>query len=315
MNIIQPKVNVIINCFNDDKFLFDAIQSVINQSYLNWEIIFWDNASTVNIKSIALSFGDPRIRYHRACKNTPLGEARNMAIAQVDGDYIAFLDSDDLWAKDKLSKQVEQFQKNKKAVLVYTDVESFNSSGDVRRLGHYKKFHRGDIFGELLIDYFLVMSSVMIRAKTYLDNHIHFNERFNMVEECDVFMRMALYGEVDYIDQVLSYWRVHKNSITWKNYNLISEESELMINLLLDEFPRLREIYNKQLDIKQSWILRQKILGFWMSGQGHKARSAIMKNWKRLSFKVKIFYLVTWFKPRVIVRWLFYFFGSTVTPG
>lgn len=311
----SPLVSVIINCFNGDQYLHQAIKSVIDQTYQHWEIVLWDNFSTVDIKKSALSFNDPRIKYHRAKCHTALGEARNLAIALAKGEYLAFLDCDDLWMEDKLLKQVQLFARNDQVVLVYTDVESFNASGNRRRHGEYKNYLRGCVFGELLKDYFLVMSSVMIKSEAFKRNNITFNPRFQMVEEADVFLRMALFGKVDYVSEVLSCWRVHGNSVTWRKYDLIASESGEMIEGLLNDFPELENKYDQQFEFKKKWILRQKILALWLSSEGGSARALIMQNYRSLPLNVKIFYFITWFSPRLISRPLFYLFGSTVYPA
>ena len=314
LNGQSPLVSVIINCYNGDAYLKQAIDSVIKQTYLNWEIILWDNVSTVDIKSIARSFNDPRIKYHLATHHTALGEARNQAISVAKGAYLAFLDSDDLWGNKKLESQVNLFQKDDGLVLVYTDVESFNASGNRRRHGGYKRYYRGEIFGKLIEDYFLIMSAVMIRAETYFTHQISFNPKFQMVEESDVFTRISLYGRADYVDEVLSYWRVHKNSVTWSNYGLIASESEEMIYGLIEDFPGIQEKYPKQFLSKKSWILRQKILSLWLNNNGGEARSLIKNNYDLVSSKVKLFYWFTWLRPKLFAKMLFHFFGSTVTP-
>ena len=101
-----PLVSIIMNCYNGEQFLQEAINSVYGQSYANWEIIFWDNASTDNSSSIAKSY-DERIRYHLASKTTSLGEARNFALNKASGIYVAFLDCDDIYLTDKLEQQVK----------------------------------------------------------------------------------------------------------------------------------------------------------------------------------------------------------------
>ena len=103
-----PLVSVVINCYNGGQFLREAIESIYAQSYKNWEIVFWDNASTDNSATIAQSY-DERLKYFYSKNNTCLGEARVNAIEKTTGEYVAFLDCDDLWEKDKLLKQVELF--------------------------------------------------------------------------------------------------------------------------------------------------------------------------------------------------------------
>ena len=83
-------ISIIINCFNGEKFLRETIDSVVNQTYTNWEIIFWDNQSTDSTAEIVQSYKDNRIRYFYAPNHTPLGEARNLAMKEARGDYIGF---------------------------------------------------------------------------------------------------------------------------------------------------------------------------------------------------------------------------------
>ena len=108
-----PSVSVIMNCHNGEKYLKESVRSVINQSYKNWELIFWDNVSTDNSKEIVKSFVDKRIKYFYSKKFTNLYEARNLAIEKASCNYIAFLDTDDKWSADKLEKQINFLNNNK----------------------------------------------------------------------------------------------------------------------------------------------------------------------------------------------------------
>ena len=87
-------VSIIMNCFNGEEFLVEAIDSVFNQTYTDWEIIFFDNASTDGSREIAKSYGS-KLKYFRINKTVPLGEARNKAITNASGKYLAFLDCDE----------------------------------------------------------------------------------------------------------------------------------------------------------------------------------------------------------------------------
>ena len=100
-------VSIIVNCFNGEKFLAEALESVINQTYQNWEIIFWDNASTDNSSHIAKSY-DRRLKYFKSNINTSIGEARYSAITKAKGNYICFLDCDDVFVETKLEIQIKQ---------------------------------------------------------------------------------------------------------------------------------------------------------------------------------------------------------------
>ena len=106
----QSLVSIIINCFNGEKYLHEALDSVITQTYNNWEIIFWDNQSIDKSAEIFKSYKDSRLKYYCAPSHTSiLYEARNYALKKTNGDFIAFLDVDDWWLPNKLEKQIPLF--------------------------------------------------------------------------------------------------------------------------------------------------------------------------------------------------------------
>lgn len=110
----EPLVSVIMPVYNSERFLEDAIRSVINQIYINWELWLVDDNSTDNSKKLITNFTtiDNRIKSIFLTKNSGTAIARNTAIARSTGKYIAFLDSDDIWLPEKLSKQISFMEVN-----------------------------------------------------------------------------------------------------------------------------------------------------------------------------------------------------------
>ena len=106
----QPLVSIIMNCFNGEKYLKDSIDSVISQTYENWEIIFWDNQSNDKSEKIFKNYKDDRLKYYYADSHTEiLYKAKNNALRKANGQFIAFLDVDDWWLPKKLEKQIPLF--------------------------------------------------------------------------------------------------------------------------------------------------------------------------------------------------------------
>ena len=105
----EPLVSILMNCYNGERYLRDSLDSIINQSYENWELIFWDNQSKDQSKDIFFEYSDDRFKYFYAPVHTDLGNARANAYKHLSGDFIAFLDSDDLWTPDKLNEQLKLF--------------------------------------------------------------------------------------------------------------------------------------------------------------------------------------------------------------
>lgn len=113
-NIIEDLVSIIMPTYNCVNFIGDAIESVQAQTYKNWEIIIVDDCSTDNTREVVNSYikKDSRIRYYKLDKNSGAAIARNTAVSIAKGRYIAFLDSDDIWYPEKLSKQISFMKKN-----------------------------------------------------------------------------------------------------------------------------------------------------------------------------------------------------------
>ena len=105
-------VSIIMPSYNSSKFIEKSINSVLNQTYQNWELIIVDDNSKDNSLEIIKSFKDSRIKSFHNGRNLGAARSRNRAIKKAKGRYIAFLDSDDLWKEDKLEKQISFMQKN-----------------------------------------------------------------------------------------------------------------------------------------------------------------------------------------------------------
>ena len=114
-------VSIIMNCHNGDTFLRESLNSVVNQSYKNWELIFYDNASTDRSKEIVSGLKESRIKYFYSKNLLNLYEARQKALELSSGNFICFLDTDDLWESEKLEKQIKFMDKNPNYELIYSN--------------------------------------------------------------------------------------------------------------------------------------------------------------------------------------------------
>jgi len=123
-------VSIITPVFNSQKYISNTIESVLSQTYLQWEHILVDDCSSDNSAALIKSYvaRDPRIKYHCLEKNSGAGIARNKAIELAKGNYIAFLDSDDLWHPEKLDMQLLFMQKNGYH-FSFTDYDMINENG------------------------------------------------------------------------------------------------------------------------------------------------------------------------------------------
>ena len=136
----RPLVSVIINCHNGEQYLNQCIQSIINQTYKNLEIIFWDNNSADESLKIVSQFVDKRIKVFKTNKKLDLGTSRNKAIQKSSGDLITFLDVDDWYLPEKINLQVKIFEEKKDVGLVFTNYYHYNEISKKKKKFQIVKF-------------------------------------------------------------------------------------------------------------------------------------------------------------------------------
>ena len=134
-------VSIIMPSYNTAQYITETIQSVIDQTYHNWELIIVDDCSTDNTDIVVGKIKDPRIRYIKNEKNSGAAVSRNRALREANGRWVAFLDSDDLWESDFLEKQI-RFIKEKNATIVfasYKRIDKNNNEKHVKNAGDKMK--------------------------------------------------------------------------------------------------------------------------------------------------------------------------------
>ena len=157
-------VSIIINCHNGEKFLSRCLESVINQTYENWEIIFWDNCSTDNSKKIFQRYNDGRFNYYKSDKLTNLSIARNLAISKSKGKYVSFLDVDDYWEKNKISSQISFF-KNEDTCLIFSNFYFEKNFNKNKEISIKKKLPKKNMVNFFLSKYPVSISTVIFNKK------------------------------------------------------------------------------------------------------------------------------------------------------
>lgn len=287
-----PAVSIIMNCLNCAADLREAMDSAMAQTFTDWEIIFWDNGSSDASPAIAQSYG-PKVRYFRAEKTVPLGAARNLAIAQSSGRYIAFLDCDDIWLPTKLERQVALLEANPRVGLVCTDTEMFDGDRVLNRVFAGSPPVRGKVFRELMTTQWISMSSAVIR-RAALDSLTHwFDESLNVCEEADLFYRIAHDWELDHVDAALTRWRVHGGSTTFRKFGQFADETLR----ILEKHQQLYAGYAQEHADLMALLTRraafQRGVALWREGRNAEARAVVAPH-VRHSPKFRLFYWATW---------------------
>lgn len=225
----DPLISIVVNCYNGEQYLTDAIQSVIAQTYQNWELIFWDNQSEDKSKEIFHSFSDKRLNYYYASNHTVLYEARNHALKKIKGDFITFLDVDDFWEKTKLEEQIKEFLDDEVG-LVYSNFWFTDEKKFSKRLAFKNGLPSGNISNKVVRDYPVGMLTIMVRKASLDALQYIFDSRFQMIGDFDLVVRLSIVNKIVAINRPLASYRLHSNNMSKKFRKLQNNEIETWLN-------------------------------------------------------------------------------------
>ena len=207
----QPLASIIMNCYNGEAYLKESIESVLSQTFKNWELIFWDNQSKDKSAKIFKSYKDKRLKYYYASEHTILYKARNEAIKKSSGEFLAFLDTDDFWEKDKLELQLALFEDTEVGV-VYGNCFIINQQLNTKKIYIDKKLPKGYILDNLLKNYCTGLVTLVIR-KSFLENsQSPFDSSFHVMGDFDLMIRMSTKYKFDCVEKPIASWRVHEKN-------------------------------------------------------------------------------------------------------
>lgn len=264
------KVSVILNCLNSTEYLREAIDSVYSQSYSNWEIILWDNASSEDVQGFLTGY-DERLHYYRAENTVNLGEARNLAMSKAQGDFIAFLDCDDIWMPEKLQECLTCFA-DPEVGLVYTNWTNFNSSGYTKLTYDGISPPEGWVFEKILFNNFTCLSTLIFRAEIVRNDHIQFDSQFTYLEDTDFLILVAREWKFAYVPVSLTKYRMHAASASATKVEGFRKEMEVLINKFSALYPEVAEKFADQL---RAVNRKDSAMDNWRKGDRRMARSLI----------------------------------------
>lgn len=301
----SPLVSVIIPTYNRAHYIAASIQSALDQTYPHLEVIVIDDGSTDNTAEILTRFDD---RVHCIKQvNQGVAAARNTGLAQVQGQYIAFLDSDDLWLPDKLEKQIAALEARPEVGLIHSRMMEIDEHGNALNTETYTEDDlRGHIYKRLLRGVPIITSSVVVRQSVIA--HIGSFDHMRMGEDSDLWVRIAKHYEIDALLEPLVLWRIHAGKF--------ERDPEELLNVHL-------YILNKQFRKPSNlgFVSRQQTYAFhytltlnrWLnSGDGYDSlvRRYYRQGWFHLLFYPPAGWVLTarvWFRtliPQKLIRTL-----------
>ncbi len=286
-------VSIIINCFNGEKFLSKTLQSVLDQTYKNFEVIFVDNCSTDKSGEIFKKIKDKRFKYFKTKKKIKLYEARNFALKKVKGKFVSFLDSDDWWDKDFLSSRILFFSSSSEYGFSFSNCYHYYENKKKFEVFYKGKLPSGSILDNLLKYYFIKNSSIIIKSN--LIKNFKFNPHYNIIGDYDLMIRISKKFKGMGFQNKFVNIRLHKDNFTHNNRKMFYYEYKDWIK---------NQNFNNKIFKRNKFKLLQKLeylklIHLLLYKKNLKLLKDIMR-FPSINFKLKL--LVIYFLPKLIFK-------------
>lgn len=236
-----PLVSVVIATYNMAKYLPMAIQSVLEQTYNNIEVIVVDDGSTDNTEEVIKTLSeDTRVRYI-VQENRGQASAKNRGIQESSGEFIAFLDADDMWKPEKLELQIPVFFRSKSIGVVYAKLIYIDDKGvELLNTPDEYMLFRGWVSGPLFIRNFVRFGAAVVRRECFVRLG-GFKEHIRMGIDYDLWLRFSTQYEFEYVDKALLYYRIWAGQMSNNCKGRYLNGIKIMQDFL-DEYPEAVDI-------------------------------------------------------------------------
>jgi len=233
---VPPLVSVVTATYNMGHYLPQAVNSVLAQTYPNVEVVIVDDGSTDDTPAVCAQFaGNPRVQVHRK-QNGGQASAKNKGVELARGEFVGFLDADDLWKPDKLERQMPLFEGRPNVGVVYSDYEMMDGEG--RPLPkNPTHMHRGRVSGNLLIENFVSFPSAIVRREC-LRKHGAFDAVWGMGIDYDLWLRLSAHYDFDFVPEPTIRYRVWAGQMS-TNYRKRFQSAIGIMQRFLDNHPQL----------------------------------------------------------------------------
>ncbi|MDD4910430.1 MAG: glycosyltransferase [Candidatus Omnitrophica bacterium] len=287
MGTDNPKVSVLIPAYNAEKFIQRTIDSVLNQTFRDLELIVVDDGSSDKTADIVRQAGssDSRISYFYQA-NKGLSHTRNRLAALAKGEFIAFLDHDDEWLPEKIGKQLGLFEKGGQTGLVFSDAYIKKYGRTIATCFKERRPFRGDVFYQYLFsDNFAPLFTVMM-PRSILYEFLPFSPDYEVNEEFDIFLKVARKYRFDYIDEPLAVYHIHGgNTIMSKSQRFIEESFRILDDWIAKD-PEILRRYKRQLRNRYAQLFYKKGLMLLERGNKAESRRAALDSFRQRAFNM-----------------------------
>jgi glycosyltransferase involved in cell wall biosynthesis len=257
------KASVIVPTYNRARMVTETIDSILAQTFPDFELIVVDNESTDNTEEVIKSYPDERIRYFKHQNNGVIAVNRNYGIKKSQGEYIAFCDDDDLWLPEKLERQILEFEKDKQIGLVCTNGIDFDSRGEHGTRIKAKLKDKHFTLESLMRNNAIIGSSALVKRQAIDDvGMMDESPEIFAAEDYELWLRIARRYRIKYIDLPLVKYRIHADAYGKKVSSRARERDEAVFKKLLDKGIIDSNLYQKRINRVNRQILFLKLPGY-----------------------------------------------------
>lgn len=247
----MPLISVVIPVYNGESTIADTIQSVLSQSFLDLELIVINDGSSDSTLDILMEFQDPRLKIFTYA-NSGLSASRNRGIDHALGEYISFLDADDLWTSDKLDAQLNALRANPEAAVAYSWTDFIDEKGNLLGFGIHETVN-GYVYPNLLTFFFVGSGSNALICKKVFDEVGRFDETLTSAEDMDMFLRLAARYQFSAVSAPQILYRITDNSMS-RNVTRQERESLKVIDRAFAQEPGKSLMHLKRITYANLYI-------------------------------------------------------------
>ncbi len=281
----MQNVSIVLTCYNGARWISRAIESILVQTYEDFELVIVDDGSTDSSKEVVAShLCDKRVRYIYQ-ENSGFSSAVNRGIKEGSGSVIGFIGQDDLWMPNKLELQLKYFSEHKDVDLIHSNYCSIDSEGriiEVRDIKIPNFSSKKKVVEQLFLNNFIGFETVLVKRRCF-DEVGYFDEQMVGFSDHDIWLRIAGSFNIGYLDLPLVEKREHEFQLSKVRIEAVLKDEFLMVKKAIDRYPFLKRVEGKKLaSLYYAWgtVLLQK-------GNNKKAKQKFIRAIKCQPAKLK----------------------------
>jgi glycosyltransferase involved in cell wall biosynthesis len=290
---IKPKVSISLPCYNCEAWISETIESILNQTYKNYELILVDDGSTDHTRKIVKKYlNDTRIKYLYQ-SNKGFTASTNLSILKSTGKYIGFIGHDDLWESSKLQKQVFFLERNPHIDFIHSDLYHIDSKGNIicrRKDPIAKKVSQRKFMKTLFLGNFICFQTVLVKRKCFEDVGL-LDERIEISSDYDLWLRMAQKFRIGYLDEPLVKKRYHENNLSYEFRQIYLDHLKILEKALASN-KFMSRYKNSRLALIHATVANEAYNAREISEAKDELRKALRYDFSLIFFRRKIFKLV-----------------------